>query len=266
LFVLPYFYGFGDLGYGYQSSAYYDYGVPYSYWGASPYGSVYGGSAVYLDAAPAYPAVEQFAEAEQQSPADEFESEAGMQYLASARDAFRRADYREAARMAGHAAVEMPRNAEVHQFSSLVLFAVAEYRGSATAAHVALSLGTFWDWPTLSRQYSQPVNYTPQLRALEKYVRENPTAAYAPFLLGYHYLMLGHRKAAERNLAKAVELSPDDKLAARLLKALQQKKRVSQPPIPPSPNSETPNRTETDEKGAAENKSASLDNEPSGEK
>jgi hypothetical protein len=55
------------------------------------------------------------------------------------------------------------------------------------------------------------------LRALEKFVRENPRAPEGRFLLGFHYLIAGHRDAAAKELLEAVKLTPKDQLAARLL-------------------------------------------------
>ena len=151
--------------------------------------------------------------------ADE-EMEVGQRYLAEAREAFRRGDYAAAVRLASHAAVERPRSSEVHQFTSLAFVAPANYRPAAAAAHVGLELGRPWNWATLRRHYDDPADYTPHLRALEEFAGKNTKAAYAQFLLGYHYLMLGHSEPAVRRLAHVVQLQPRDELAKDLLKSL----------------------------------------------
>ena len=63
------------------------------------------------------------------------------QYFDGARDAFRSGNYREALRLAGHAAVDSPQDPAVHELMSLALFASKDYRGAALEAHAALSLG-----------------------------------------------------------------------------------------------------------------------------
>jgi len=148
------------------------------------------------------------------------ENEVGQRYLAEAREAFRRGDYAAAARLASHAAVELPRSSDVHQFTSLTFVALANYRPAAAAAHVGLELGRPWDWATLRRHYGDPADYTPHLRALEEFAGKNAKAAYAQFLLGYHYLMLGHTEPAARRFARVVQLEPRDDLVKGLLKSL----------------------------------------------
>ena len=142
----------------------------------------------------------------------------GQQYAAQARAEFRNGVYREALRQANHAAVEMPRNAEVHELMSLALFALAEYRAAAIEAHAAIALGRVSGWPTISAYYGDGKLYTNQFRGLEKHVRENPKSPEAQFLLGYHDVLTGNKEAAIKHLTAAVELTPKDEIAKQLLK------------------------------------------------
>jgi hypothetical protein len=201
LYVSPYLYGFG-------------YGYPYSYYGYGYPSDYYGDRSYY---APNYIEDDSLRNSDQAARAPE---ESGRTFLDRARDAFRSGDYRNAARWAGHAAVEAPRDADLHQFIALTLFALEDYRGGASSAHAALSLGQPWNWPALRAYYGNAADYTSQLRALEKYTRDNPSAAYARSLLAYHYLMLGHEDAARKQLAEVVRLQPGDELAGRLLEQL----------------------------------------------
>ena len=123
--------------------------------------------------------------------------------------------------MGGHAAVERARNPEVHELASLTLFALKDYRGAAMEAHAALMLGPPIDWPTLYSYYENVDAYTSQLRALEKFVRDQPKALEGHFLLGYHFIMAGHKDAAKKELQEAITLEPRDKLAQEMLKALE---------------------------------------------
>lgn len=145
----------------------------------------------------------------------------GKEFLDGARAAFQQGEWQTAHRLARHAEIEMPHNAEVLQLLSLIHFVQKEYDESARAARKALRHGKAWDWPTLRGQFARPDDYTPHLRALERYVRERPESASARYLLGYHYLMLGHNKAAQRELSAAAELRPDDTDVGKLLEKLQ---------------------------------------------
>lgn len=216
LFLGSYGYGFGYPSY--YDPGYFDDGYAYSYGPEEP--------AVVVDV-PVDDAI-----AEEPPLLGPAETEAGLRYLASARQAFLEADYKTALQQANHAAVEMPGNPEVHQFAALALFAVGDYRAAASAAQVALSMGNPWDWPAIRGHYTGADVYTAQLRALEGYRREKPAAAYAAFLLGYHYLMSGYPEAADKQLASAVELNPKDKLATSMLNKL---RGIEPPVVAPKP-------------------------------
>jgi hypothetical protein len=132
--------------------------------------------------------------------------------------AFQQGDYRNATRLAGHAAVDEPKNPDVHMLLSLGLFAVGQYRGAAAEAHAVVALGKIPDWPSVIAIYGNDVAaYTKQLRTLEKSVRDNPTAPESQFLLGFHYLIDGHKDAAQDPFLQALKLTPRDDMAARLL-------------------------------------------------
>ncbi len=215
-----YGYGYGDIwpyywfpwyayGYGYYPyyyNDYYDYGYPDSYAyaeGASPYISSYAPPADETAATP--------------TPERGDESTLGHQYVTSAQSDFRQGNYREALRLAGHAAVEMPRDDGVHNLLMLSMFAEGDYRGAAMEAHAAASLGKPMDWNTLYGFYGTVQPYTDQVRALEKFVSEHPADPAARFLLGYQYLMMGHNDAAKGELTTALTATPKDRLAATLL-------------------------------------------------
>ena len=138
------------------------------------------------------------------------------QFFTQALAAFSAGNYEEAVRLADHALVDAPKDARTHELLSLAMFALGDYRGAAIEAHAAISLGPIGTWANLQAYYASPDTYTTQLRALENYVVSHPTAADAHFLLGYHYLMLGHSDAAKYQFQTAHQLTPDDALAAKL--------------------------------------------------
>jgi hypothetical protein len=209
----------------------------YAYYGdpGYPYGDYYGYGDAYANLPPAPaepppaadespanvpapppPAAEPTAESAD-SAAESPEAEAGRQFHADAVSAFRRHDYREAARLANHAVIERPRDGKVHETLSLALFAAREYRGAAMEAHAAVALNTLADWPTLYHYYHDLPTYEKQLQALAQHVGKNPTSLDAKFLLAYHDLMLGHPQEAKELLLEIVSKVPKDKQAAELL-------------------------------------------------
>jgi tetratricopeptide (TPR) repeat protein len=135
--------------------------------------------------------------------------------------AFRRGDYQEATRLAAHALIDMPRQARVHELMSLALFALGNYPAAAMEAHAAVVLGPVADWPTLYSYYENLPRYTTQLDALAKYAHAHPSLMSGWFLLAYQNLMMGHTQAAQDLLAKVVAKEPQDKVAAALLKQLE---------------------------------------------
>ena len=158
-----------------------------------------------------------------------------MQFYDQGRSAFLAGDYRLALRMANHAAVESPQNAQVHELISLALFALGDYRGAASEAHAAMAFGPIGNWDSLYAYYNNADTYTKQLRTLEKAAADNPASAPARFLLGYHYLMTGAKDHAKAEFARAVALTPNDKLAQHYLKQLQGAGPISPPTMPAMP-------------------------------
>jgi tetratricopeptide (TPR) repeat protein len=192
---------------GYYNNYYdYGYGVPYYTTGAY---ADYSPEAVPYTAA--YPPAEATAAAAPESGSDE------EGYYAQALAAFQQGDYRNATRLAGHASIDDPRNAKVHLLLMQGLFALGEYRGAAMEAHAVVALGKVPDWATIYAFYDNVDPYTEQLRKLEKSVRDNPTAAEGRFLLGFQYLVAGHKDAAKDEFLQALKLTPKDRVAANLL-------------------------------------------------
>jgi tetratricopeptide (TPR) repeat protein len=137
----------------------------------------------------------------------------------SARAAFKQGDYANAQKLVEQAIELLPRDAALHEFRALTLFAQKAYQEAAAAIYAVLSAGPGWTWETLAPMYANADTYTQQLRALEAYVRDNPKSSAARFLLAYHYLVLGHVSEAVKRLQEVVQLSPDDQLAKQLIQA-----------------------------------------------
>jgi tetratricopeptide (TPR) repeat protein len=141
----------------------------------------------------------------------------GMALFDQSRAIFATGDYKQALDLCNQALKTMPNDAVVHEFRSLVLFALKNYHEAAAAAYAVLSAGPGWNWTTLSSLYANAADYTPQLRALEAYVKQNPKSSDAHFLLAYHYLTAGFPDAAKSQLREVDKLTPNDRLVAQLL-------------------------------------------------
>jgi len=98
-----------------------------------------------------------------------------------------------------------------------------------------LSAGPGWNWPTMIELYPDLGSYTNKLSTLENAVRSNPSSLALQFLLGYHYLVEGHRDAAAGRFEMVTQLQPNDQLSASFVKVL--KKASEEPAQPPGQTS-----------------------------
>jgi tetratricopeptide (TPR) repeat protein len=137
-----------------------------------------------------------------------------------ARVAFLEGRYEEALKLTEAAIAQMPHDAVLHEFRSLVLFALRRYAESAAAIHAVLAVGPGWDAKTLTSLYPDMATYTNHLRALEGYRDSNLKAPELHFLVGYHYLTCGYPVEAASEFRRATELRPKDAVAASLAATL----------------------------------------------
>ncbi len=143
-------------------------------------------------------------------------TDAGMSAFEQARTAFFAADYETALTHLDVTLQTMPHDTVVHEFRGLVLFALKKYPDSAAAVYAVLSAGPGWDWTTMSGLYPSSDVYTQQLRELESFTKANPASPDGNFLLGYHYLTMGHKESAAKSFSLALEQLPGDKLLTQL--------------------------------------------------
>ncbi|TWT34967.1 Tetratricopeptide repeat protein [Thalassoglobus neptunius] len=137
----------------------------------------------------------------------------GMDLFDEARNAFYAGDWELALTKVTATLQEMPRDAVVHEFRSLVLFSLGRYDESAEAIYAVLAVGPGWDWTTLSSLYGSVDDYTKQLRALEDFAKSNPKSSSAQFLLAYHYATAGHDEDAAKQFRLVLELTPNNEVA-----------------------------------------------------
>ncbi|HEV3415261.1 MAG TPA: hypothetical protein VG056_00530 [Pirellulales bacterium] len=139
------------------------------------------------------------------------------QYLDEAITDFQNGNYREAQRLAGHAIVDDPQNAEAHALICLTAFATGNYQVAAAEAHAVASIRGVPSWGQIYGFYNDVDRFTSQLRPLEKFVREHPKDASGQFLVGFLYMAIGHRAEAQEHLAQVVDQMPKDRIAQNLL-------------------------------------------------
>ena len=222
----PLGWGFGawGLGCGVYSCGYYPYYNPY-YVVAPGNPIVYNySSPIPIDVTASVPAS---ADPNEDSPVPEIDNPD----FDDARAAFRAGDYPAALASVDRAIARRKTDGVLHEFRSLTLFALQDYRQSAGVVHSVLAVGPGWDWTTMSSLYGDPNAYAQQLRALEDYTLANPRAADAHFLLGYHYMVCNHKDASANQLQIVTKLQPDDRLAGELLRMVQGPPQ--QPATPP---------------------------------
>ena len=146
-----------------------------------------------------------------------------ISYFDAARRAFYIGNLSQAYDDINRAVALMPDDTALHEFRALVLFSAGRFREAAEVVHAVLAVAPGWDWTTMSSLYPDQDIYIQQLRNLENYVRLNPRAADARFLLAYHYITMGYPDSAEDQLQASLILNPGDRLATDLLTLMPEK-------------------------------------------
>ena len=168
-------------------------------------------------------------------------SSEGVSKFDQARAAFFEGQYEKALKLTDALVAQLPHDAVLHEFRSLVLFALKRYGESAATIHPVLDVGPGWDWKTLSGLYPNTDIYTQQLRDLEAARDKDLKAAHLRFLLGYHYLTCGYSDQALTQFRQALEHRPNDSVAAALVATLTpQDARPAQAPMTAAPQAVPP--------------------------
>ena len=152
--------------------------------------------------------------------ADEDAQQLAVAFMNAAREAFKAKDYAKALEQVEKAIRQVPNDPALHEFRALVLFAQGKYRDASAAIYTVLAAGPGWNWATVKDLYPDTDTYANQLKALEAYAKANPDKSEAPFLLAYHYLVLGETQPAVKQLEVVTKLLPKDELAPQMIKVL----------------------------------------------
>ena len=205
------YYGYGGYGYGYGYN-------PYAYY-YGPYGYGYNYPSAY-----AYPGVQN----QPSQPAQPAVKASDSQVFAQkGENDFKAGDYKAAVYAWRHALVDDPQNGVLMMMLAQGLFASGNFNEAAGAVQQAMMLLPEDQWGVVVSNYRELYgkvgDYTTQLRALEKAVKDAPDEAGTRFLLGYHYGFLGYPQQAVKQLDKTLQLQPDDQLAKKLRDQFQAK-------------------------------------------
>jgi hypothetical protein len=141
-------------------------------------------------------------------------------YLSWAIRAFRSRRYREAMRLTQHAIIEDDRDGVPCLLLSQAQLAVRDYEGAAESLRRGLVLLDLADWRRVAgnrRRFYVNDDYERHLDRLTGFIKENPEAAFARFLRGYHSVFTGQAELAREDLQMAAGSSRYVNLALRLL-------------------------------------------------
>jgi hypothetical protein len=132
---------------------------------------------------------------------------------------FSSGDYKSASRAALHSMLEDPQNGQLKLYISQCQLANGDFEAAVAHLFDALQRLEQDQWGGVVqnfRQFYKQNDYVPQIDRLVKFAQENPKAAYAFSLRGYHYYYLGHPDAAAAQWTKAFEIDPNEPLATKL--------------------------------------------------
>jgi tetratricopeptide (TPR) repeat protein len=138
---------------------------------------------------------------------------------------------------------EVPGDPAMHEFRALVFFSMGRFNDAAGVLNPILASGPGWDWTTMTGLFVSQDRYVELLRKLEDHHEANPDSAAANFLLGYHYLVLGHLEQAYELFAHSAKLEPTDIVSAGLRDLIresladeEQDGEETPPPVPVNPD------------------------------
>ena len=116
----------------------------------------------------------------------------------------------------------------LNHFHALCTFAEGNYDRSAEYAYAGLAQGQpIYNWDQLRGYYKDSAAYSQQYQALQARAAGADASVSTQFLLGYHHLMLGHRKHATQVFEHILTRLPNDPVVQHTLTISKQ--------LPPQP-------------------------------
>ncbi|MEY3898149.1 MAG: hypothetical protein RLZZ214_3670, partial [Verrucomicrobiota bacterium] len=154
--------------------------------------------------------------------------------------AFHKGDFAAALVSVDLALAQVPGDVALHEFRALIFFALGRFEDAAGVLNSVLASGPGWDWTTMTGLFDSQETYEELLRKLEDHTDANPDSAAAHFVLGYHYLVLGHLEHAVDLFDRVAVLEPRDTVSAQLrdlikdslASAAEESEVPQEPPVP----------------------------------
>jgi len=155
---------------------------------------------------------------------------------------FKSGDYKGALYAWRHAIIDDAQNPVMLMMLAQSMFATGNFEEAAGATQAAMQMMPKDKWGVVianhKELYGNVQDYTDQLRALEKAIKDKPDNPGLRFLAGFHYAYLGFPREAVDQLDKVLKLQPRDEAAKQLRDELQAK--LPQPATPAIPQSAPP--------------------------
>jgi tetratricopeptide (TPR) repeat protein len=149
---------------------------------------------------------------------------------------FKARDYKAAVYAWKHAVVDDPTNGVLTMMLGQGFFATGQYNEAAGAVQQAMQILPKEEWGVVVKNYKELYtniqDFTDQLRALEKAVKEKPNDPALRFLAGFEYAYLGYPKEAVGQLEKGLKVAPRDEMAKKLRDEMAAKLKSAEPPAP----------------------------------
>jgi tetratricopeptide (TPR) repeat protein len=153
---------------------------------------------------------------------------------------FKSGDYKGALYAWRHAIIDDPQNPVMLMMLAQAMFANGNFEEAAGATQAAMQMLPKDKWGVVisnhKELYGNVQDYTDQLRALEKAIKDKPDNPALRFLAGFHYAYLGFPKEAVDQLDKVIKLQPRDEAAKQLRDAMQEKLPKPVTPVAPEPS------------------------------
>ena len=160
-------------------------------------------------------------------------------YGAVGETSFKGGDFKGAARAWQHGLVDDPNNGVLALMLGQSLFATEQFSEAAGTTQFGMQILPQDQWNVVVKNfrelYGKVDEYTNQLRALEKAVKDKPDEPALRFLLGYHYGFLGYPADATKQLEKCLALAPQDEMAQKLLNVFTGKQPAASGSSVPTP-------------------------------
>lgn len=140
--------------------------------------------------------------------------------VATAKASFQAGDYGQAASKLDALLTELPDDANLLQFRSLVYLRSGRNDLAARDAYEAIKHGAIWTAEVIADVYGDSTSHDRDRNMVEFLASQTPDQLAPQFLTAYHNLVAGDWKAGQTSLQAVLDISPSEPIATALLKVL----------------------------------------------